>query len=202
MDRRKRLGKWIPKLYKGKPETAHSVAPNCVSDGQPALKASPTNIESNDSPAETSHEAPSVTVPKTPSGLNQKPQPQLLGPDRYREKAQAQYLAALDELNTALKSANGVWKTFKTPSLADNISQADIILRLEASVNETSDAQITASTNPEGWKKFKHTMKTVFVFTSPFAKILLAITKQYSLVCSHVDHSDVVIDTESLRPVD
>lgn len=195
----------MPKLFKGKPEVvdiAHSVAAYSVSDGSSALETSPTNNESNDRPPTTGSGATSVIVPKTPSGLNQRPHGQPFAPTRYREQAQAQYLAALDELDTALKSAGGVWKTFKTPSFSDNISQADIILQLQASVNEHSDAQTIANTNPEGWRKFKHTIKTVFVFTSPFAKVLLTIAKQYSLVCSHVDHSDIDIGTESIRPAD
>jgi hypothetical protein len=166
MDRRKRFAKWIPKLHKGRSE----VAANSVSDAPSALEASSTNNESTDSPAKTS-----------PS---QKPETRPLGPARYRENTQAQYLAALHELDTALKSAGGVWKPFKTPKLAENTSQADIIGQLQVSINETSDAQTVESTNPEGWKKFKHTMKTVFVFTSPFAKVLLTIAKQNSLVYS------------------
>ena len=166
MDRRKRFGKWIHKLYKGRSE----VAANFVSDAKSGLETSSTNNESNDSPSKTS-----------PS---QKPGTQLPGPASYRENAQAQYLAALDELDAALKSAGGVWKTFKTPKLADNVSQADIILQLQVSINETSDAQTIENTNPEGWKKFKHTMKTVFVFTSPFVKVLLTIAKQNAVVYS------------------
>lgn len=136
-----------------------------------------------DSPAESNPNTPSATVPQMPSAPAKKIVPPSLGSARDLEKTQRRYDKALKELEKALKDVGGVWENFKTTQFSGNISQTDTVLQLQNRINETLNAQTIAKTNPEGWKKVKQVMKTVFIATSPFAKLLLTISKQGSLVC-------------------
>lgn len=104
------------------------------------------------------------------------------GAARDRRQTLLRYQRALEGLQTALADASGVWRDFNTANFSCNVAHADNILQLQSMINETMDAQTLARTNPQGWEKVKQVMKSVFVATSPFAKVFLVVAKQHSLV--------------------
>ena len=147
------------------------------------VEASTVNNESDSSPDESSFDTSSSTLPQSSSPPLKTNLPQSSGAIRDRKKTLLKYQEALNELEKALKDAGEVWEKFKITKFSGNVSQTNTILELQDGIIESLDAQETARTNPEGWEKIKQVMKTVFVATSPFAKIFLTVAKTHSLVC-------------------
>jgi|SRR5277367_1332056 hypothetical protein len=164
-----------------------------------SLETLTADNESDSSPAVSNFNTPSSTFSQSSSltldtNLYQSP-----GAVRDRNTTLLKYQEAVKELEHALKGAGEVWGNFKTTKFSGNASQTDTILELQNRINETLDAQDTARTNPEGWEKAKQVMKTVFIATSPFAKVFLMVAKQHSLVLfSLLKYSDINIATKSL----
>ena len=105
------------------------------------------------------------------------------GAARDRRQTLTRYHAALHELETAIAEASGVWKNFNTVKFSCKVAlEADSIMQLQSTINDTMDAQALARHNAQGWQKVKQVMKSVFIATSPFAKVLLIVSKQHSLV--------------------
>jgi hypothetical protein len=106
-----------------------------------------------------------------------------LSPGAARDRRQTlfRYQVALEELQTALADASGVWRNFNTAKFSCNIAPAESIIELQSTINETMNAHALAQTNPQGWENVKQVMKSVFVATSPFVKVFLVVAKQHSL---------------------
>jgi hypothetical protein len=162
------------------------------------MEASTANNESDSSPAESNFNAPSSTLPQSSSPPLKANLSQLPGAIRDRNKTLLKYQQALNELEKALKDAGEVWEKFKITKFSGNVSQTNTTLELQNRIIESLDAQETARTNPEGWEKIKQVMKTVFIATSPFAKIFLTVAKTHSLVCFLVAYSDINIAAKSV----
>jgi hypothetical protein len=147
--------------------------------GFAAMEASSTGIDTLPDVATPSHSAKSQVLASASRIPTLSP-----GAARDRRQTLLRYYSALEELQNAVADVSGVWKNFETAKFTCNIAPAANILRLQDMIDETMDAQTLAQTNPQGWQRVKNVMKAVFVATSPFAKVLLLVAKQHSLVHS------------------
>jgi hypothetical protein len=132
---------------------------------------------STDDPAIPSYTSSQLTSPGT-----QTPRRQSLSAEKDRENTQRRYQTSLDDLEKALQGATDVWTDFPTANFSGDISRTNTVHQLQDRIEESLNRQETARANQHGWDKVKHVMKAIFVATSPFAKFLLTIAKQHSLV--------------------
>jgi len=125
----------------------------------------------------------SSTIPiveQSPPASNSTP---TRGVTRDRQQTIQRYQTTLEGLERAITEARGSWRNFNASKFScKNALEADSVAQLQNAIGETLDAQTLEGKNPQGWNKVKQVMKSVFIATSPFAKVLLIVAKQHSLV--------------------
>ena len=90
------------------------------------------------------------------------------------------YECAKDMLKAALKTARKEWGSFEFPEL-HAIPEHNVAM-LQEEIEKTFNARKEAKDNPTKWSTCKGIVEDVYKAMSPFAKILLSVTKEGAAV--------------------
>jgi hypothetical protein len=111
-----------------------------------------------------------------------------------RERTEARYKEAVEQLQKSVKLSRKNWETFEIPDFKNLADVTDPIPQLQEDIKKTLDARKEDFKDQSFWSKSKRITERIFTTISPFAKNFLFVAKEGSSVFPVEDFFTDLID--------